>query len=167
MSFEDPNMSHPIALISYVGAAFLAGRDDAYRSTMAHYHLVEAVGQVESGMDHYAVGDGGAAVGAWQMHPLAWIDGNRQLKKEGQKMHPRGDYMNPKASRAVASAYLRLCGARLREAKITNPSPQQYYLCFAMGFQAFKDAGFDSARCPKSKVDAAIRVASLFGQYTQ
>ena len=160
-------MSHPIALISYVGAAFLAGRDDAYRSTMAHYHLVEAVAQVESGMNHYAVGDGGAAVGAWQMHPGAWIDGNRQLKKEGQKMYPRGDYMNPKASRSVASAYLRLCGARLREAGIKNPSPQQYYLCFTMGFQGFKDAGFDPVRCPKYKVDAAIRVASLFGQYTQ
>jgi len=160
-------MSHPIALLSYVGAAFLAGRDDAYRSTMAHFHLVEAVGQVESGMNHYAVGDHGAAVGAWQMHPAAWIDGNRQLKKEGQKMYPRGDYMNPKASRAVASAYLRLCGARLREGGIKNPSPQQYYLCFAMGYQSFKDAGFDPARCPKYKVDAAIRVGHIFANATQ
>ena len=160
-------MSNPIALISYVGAAFLAGRDDAYRSTMAHFHLVDAVGQVESGMNHYAVGDHGAAVGAWQMHPAAWIDGNRQLKKEGQRMYPRGDYMNPKASRAVASAYLRLCGARLREGGITNPSPQQYYLCFAMGYQAFKDAGFDPARCPKYKVDAAIRVGHIFANATQ
>jgi hypothetical protein len=160
-------MSHPIALISYVGAAFLAGKDDAYRSTMAHYHLVQAVGDVESGMNHYAVGDGGSAVGAWQMHPGAWVDGNRQLKKEGQKMYPRGDYMNPKASRSVASAYLRLCGARLREAGISNPSPQQYYLCFAMGFQAFKEAGFDPARCPKYKVDAAIRVGHIFANATQ
>ena len=160
-------MSNPIALLSYVGAAFLAGKGDAYRSTMAHYYLVEAVGQVESGMDYYAVGDKGAAVGAWQMHSLAWIDGNRQLKKEGQPMYPRGDYGNAKASRAVASAYLRLCGARLREAGIKNPSPQQYYLCFAMGFQAFKDAGFDAKRCPKSKVDASIRVGHIFADATQ
>ena len=160
-------MSNPIALISYVGAAFLAGKDDAYRSTMAHYHLVEAVGQVESGMDHYAVGDGGSALGAWQMHPGAWVDGNRQLKKEGQKMYPRGDYAKPKASRAVASAYLRLCGARLREAGLKNPSPQQYYLCFAMGFQAFKEANFDPKNCPKYKVDAAIRVGHIFANATQ
>jgi hypothetical protein len=125
------------------------------------------VGDVESGMNYYAIGDGGSAVGAWQMHPGAWIDGNRQLKKEGQKMYPRGDYMNPKAARAVASAYLRLCGARLREAGISNPSPQQYYLCFSMGFQAFKDARFDPARCPKYKVDAAIRVGHIFANATQ
>jgi hypothetical protein len=160
-------MSSPIALLSYVGAAFLAGRPDAYRATMAHYHLVEAVGQVESGMNHFAVGDSGDALGAWQMHPAAWIDGNRQLKKEGQAMHPRGAYANPKASRSVASAYLRLCGARLREAGIKNPSPQQYYLCFTMGYQAYKEAGFDPARCPKYKVDAAIRVGHIFANATQ
>lgn len=160
-------MSNPIALISYVGAAFLAGKDDAYRSTMAHYHLVEAVGQVESGMNHFAVGDSGKALGAWQLHEAAWIDGNRQLKKEGQKMYPRGDYGNAKGSRAVASAYLRLCGARLREAGIRNPSPQQYYLCFSMGFQAFREAGFDPKRCPKYKVDAAVRVGHIFANATQ
>jgi hypothetical protein len=160
-------MSDPIALLSYVGAAFLAGRPDAYRSTMAHYHLVESVAQVESGMNHFAVGDSGLALGAWQMHPAAWIDGNRQLKKEGQPMHPRGAYTNPKASRSVASAYLRLCGARLREAGVKNPSPQQYYLCFAIGYQAFKEAGFDQKRCLKSKVDAAIRVGHIFADATQ
>lgn len=157
----------PLALLSYVGAAFLAGKADAYRSQMAHYHLAISIAQVESGLDHMAVGDNGRALGAWQMHKDAWIDANRQLKKEGQPMCARGDYYKPKESLAIAQAYLRLCGARMREAGISNPSPKQYYLCFSMGFQAFKDAGFDPKRCPKYKVDAATRVANLFANCTQ
>lgn len=160
-------MSAPLALLSYVSASFMAGSPEAYRSAVSHYHLAEAVGMVESGMNHKAVGDGGMAVGAWQMHPAAWIDANAQLKKEGQRQYPRGDYQNPRASRAVAMAYLRLCGARMRAAGLENPTPIQYYLCFSMGFKAFKDAGFDPVKCPAKKVDAAVRVNNIFSQATR
>jgi len=36
--------------------------------------LVNAVGQVESGMLHRAIGDGGASRGAWQITRAAWQD---------------------------------------------------------------------------------------------
>ena len=134
---------------------------------MAHYHLALSIAQVESGMDHMAIGDNGRALGAWQMHKAAWTDGNLQLKKEGRNQYPREDYYKPKEGLAVALAYLRLCGIRMRAAGLSNPSPQQYYLCFSMGFQAFKEAGFDQDKCPKSKVDAAIRVGNIFENVTR
>lgn len=155
------------ALLAYIGAGFYPGYSPNSRSIAAVEVLVDSIAMVESGGNHRAVGDHGRARGAWQLWSVAWIDANRQLKKEGLPTYPYGDYQNPRASRQVAIAYLRLCRERLLAAGVSDPSPEQYYLCFSMGFSAFKDAGFDPARCPAKKVDAADRVRNLFDRATR
>ena len=44
--------------------------------------ILHAIGQVEGG-ERGQRGDGGAALGLYQMHPEAWADGNAQLLREG------------------------------------------------------------------------------------
>lgn len=160
-------MSPTYALLSYVAATFFLGKPDVYRAAMAHDKLVWSIAMVESGNDHHAVGDRGQAYGAWQLHEAAFKDGNYQLKKEGRMTYPYADLSNPRISYAVASAYLRLCILRLTSAGIKDPTPEQIYLCFSMGFKAYKDVGFNSLRCPPKKIDAAVRVGNLFAQATR
>lgn len=155
------------ALLTYVGAGFYPGFSSPARSDAAFEVLVDRIALVESGCNHRAIGDHGRARGAWQLWQPAWTDGNRQLKKEGRPTYPYGDYQNPRSSREVASAYLRLCRERLVSAGVADPTPEQYYLCFSMGFAAFKAVGFDPVKCPAKKLDAATRVRNLFDRATR
>ena len=155
------------ALLTYVGAGFWPGYSPAARSQSAFQVLVDNIALVESGYNHRAVGDHGRARGAWQLWLPAWLDGNAQLKKEGRRTYPYGAWQNVNAQMEVAEAYLRLCRNRMVEAGVADPSPEQYYLCFSMGFASFKAAGFDPARCPAKKVDAATRVRTLFDRATR
>jgi hypothetical protein len=160
-------MSPTYALLSYVAATFCLGKADVYRAAMAHDKLVWAIAEVETGGDNTAIGDNGRAYTAWQLHDAAFRDGNAQLKKEGRMTYPWCDLSNPKNARAVASAYVRLCVLRLTSAGVKDPSPEQIYLCYSMGFKAYKDAGFKSVNCPPKKIDAAVRVGNLFRQATR
>ena len=161
-------MSPTYALLSYVAATFCLGKPDVYRAAMAHDKLVWCVAEVETGNDHKSVGDNGRAYTAWQLHDAAIQDGNYQLKKEGRMTYPVCDVLaSPRVAKAVASAYIRLCVLRLTSAGIKDPSPEQIYLCYSMGFKAYKDAGFKSLNCPPKKIDAAVRVGNLFAQATR
>ena len=155
------------ALLTYVGAGFWPTLSAPARSQSAFQVLVDSIALVESGYNNRAVGDNGRARGAWQMWLPAWLDANRQLKKEGRRTYPYGDWQNAWAQGEVASAYLRLCRERLQGAGVADPSPEQYYLCFSMGFAAFKAVGFDPAKCPAKKLDAATRVRNLFDRATR
>jgi hypothetical protein len=155
------------ALLTYVGAGFWPTLSAPARSQAAFQVLVDNIALVESGYNHRAVGDHGRARGAWQMWLPAWLDGNRQLKKEGRRTYPYGDWQNAWAQSEVADAYLRLCRERLISSGVTDPTPEQYYLCFSMGFAAFKAVGFDPAKCPAKKLDAATRVRNLFDRATR
>lgn len=161
-------MNPAFALLSYVAAAFCQGRPDAYRAAMAHDKLVWAIAEVETGGDNTAIGDNGRAYTAWQLHDAAMRDGNAQLKKEGRMTYPVCDILgSPRVAKAVASAYVRLCVLRLTSAGIKDPTPEQIYLCYSMGFKGYKDAGFKSLNCPPKKIDAAVRVRNLFDQATR
>ena len=78
-------MANPLPLLAFIGATFNPTLPEVDRAALAHHQLVVAVGNVESGMNHNALGDQRRARGAWQMWALAWIDGNGQLKKEGRQ----------------------------------------------------------------------------------
>ena len=160
-------MNPTFALLSYVAVAFCQGKPDAYRAAMAHDKLVWAIALVETGGDNNAVGDKGKAYSAWQLHNDAFKDGNAQLKKEGRMTYPYTDLSNPRIAYAVASAYVRLCILRLTSAGVKDPTPEQIYLCYSMGFKAYKDTGFNSLKCPHKKIDAAVRVGNLFAQATR
>jgi len=118
--------------------------------------MVTAVAVTESRMDHAAVGDGGRAITAWQIWPSAWDDANAFRVKNGLRPIPRTK--DPELARQLARWLLALHMKRLSQAGLTNPTPQQVYLSYAMGFEGFRSIGFDPSRAPDHKKRALVRL---------
>jgi hypothetical protein len=124
--------------------------------------LTNTIGQIESGGNYKAVGDRGAALGAWQMHIAAWIMANQWREAHGLSKIKRSLWQVPDNQRAIAFAYVNWCRERLLADGIKHPSPEQIYLAFAMGPTAFADIAHSLVRAPDKKRDAAERVAEVY-----
>jgi hypothetical protein len=126
----------------------------------ADWKFLKAVALVESGDRYNTIGDGGRALGKYQMHIGSWVDGNGWLKAHGRKTWTRSSWLNPKAQDQVAYGFLQVTKERLvnggHEADTIT-----IYLVYAMGYQGWKDA---KGMIPKEKADAAVRVGNLFAQ---
>ena len=120
--------------------------------------IASAIAQVETGEDYTAIGDRGKAVGAYQMHRSAWIDGCTQLMREGKQVFSYDQWKNPEVQDFVALALLRSLRGRLASKGIKDPTPEQLALCWNMGFTAASRIGFDHRR---AKSDYAERVGNL------
>lgn len=84
--------------------------------------LLDAIAQVESRSNHKAVGDGGRAIGAYQIHECYWLDGTKILGKDW----PYADAADPVKAKQVVRAYLRHYGkdrSLLDMARIHNGGP--------------------------------------------
>lgn len=104
--------------------------------------LLNAIGMVESGMNHRAVGDGGRALGAYQMHPEAWHDANNFLAAKGMATWPRSAWRDARVQRIMADAYLSVIRKRLRGMGYLNPTPAQLALCWNFGPGGARREGF-------------------------
>lgn len=124
--------------------------------------LVNSIGAVESGMNYAAVGDRGKAVGAWQMHPAAWITANQWLTRNGLPTISRREWRKPDNQRATALAFVKWLRERLIADGILNPTPEQIYLGFTMGYSGAKSVGHSLVNAPKAKADAAERVGNIY-----
>jgi len=124
--------------------------------------FTNAVATVESGLDYQAVGDRGAAVGAWQMHTVAWITANQWRKANGMPTLSRAQWKNQIVQRAMAISYLTWCKEEWVKVGKAKPSPQEIYIMFAWGYTNLKEAGFDIEKAPKAKRDAAERVNNIY-----
>ena len=120
--------------------------------------ILSAIGQVETGGDYTAVGDKGKALGIYQLHRSAFIDGCTQLMREGKPGYSYNQWKSPEIQDTVALALLRSLRGRLISKGIKDPSPEQLALCWNMGFTAASRIGFDH-RCAKS--DYSERVGNL------
>lgn len=127
----------------------------------AELRYLQCVALVESGGALKAVGDRGASRGAFQMKRAAWRDAQEFQRQRGGRVWLWSDWENPTAQREMALAFLKVCARRLEGAGV-EVNPVNLYLCYGMGFQAFKDAGFDSSKVPPAKLNAAERVEALF-----
>lgn len=119
--------------------------------------LLDAVAQVESRGLHAAVGDAGKALSAYQLHPGAWEDANRLRERQGLPRICRSRWSDPAAARQIASAYLDLMEARLRDAG----APTDYetiYLAYSMGFESYRRTGFSKTELPAHKLRALDRL---------
>jgi len=125
--------------------------------------FMDAVALVESGNNPKALGDDGKAAGAWQMHQAAIIDSNEWLAKNGLPVQRREDFKNIEVQRMLAYAYFHLCRERMLEAG-HKPDFGDVYLCFAMGFQGFKNHGFSKEAVPKRKKDDMNRVLNIYNK---
>lgn len=123
--------------------------------------LVNCISQVESGANYAAVGDNGAAVGAWQMHTVAWITANQYRKANGMPTLSRAQWKNKNVQTAMAFSYVSWCREELVKAGKSKPTPQEIYIMFAWGYTNFKEAGFDWQKAPQAKRDAAERVNNI------
>jgi hypothetical protein len=148
----------------YLSAAALAACPPQMNTkAFADWRLLQAVALVESGANSKAIGDGGRAKGAWQMHQPAWSDAHAWQREHGGKAWPFSSWQNVEAQRTMAHAYLKVCQWRLETlAGIEKPTVRQIYLCFAMGYEGFKRINFDPTLAPEHKRDASERVEAIF-----
>ena len=129
-------------------------------SAQSDARILYAIGQVEGGQ-RLQRGDGGEALGLYQMHPAAWADGNAQLLREGRPTYPRSDWRSPVAQDMVALAYLRAIRGRLIARGIPNPSPECLALCWNLGFAGAEAIRFRLANAPSARASYAVRVGNL------
>jgi hypothetical protein len=96
--------------------------------------LLDAIARIESHGDPHAVGDGGRALGAYQIHRVYWEDGTQLLGVDW----PHRDATDPQKARRVVRAYLLHYGqgkSLLEMARIHNGGPhgheKEATLCYA------------------------------------
>lgn len=122
--------------------------------------FAESIALVESGMNYKAKGDNGKAIGAWQMHREALTDANDWLIRNKLPAVSQDQMKTPEGQKMAAYAYLLLCKERM-EKEGHKPDLGDIYLCYAMGFQGYKDCKFDKKLVPLSKKEAMERVMNL------
>ena len=123
--------------------------------------LLDAIGQVESGMNRKARGDSGKAYGPYQMHAEAWHIGNKQLTAEGFKPYALTQWRNETAQDMVALAYLRWLRAQFKVAEIDFPTPAQMALAWNLGFEGALRINFDPKMADQTRRSYAVRVENL------
>jgi hypothetical protein len=141
-------------LMKLITFTLLTGYAHAYDDVA----LLSAIGLVETGQNYKAIGDNGKALGAYQLHRSAWVDGCTQLMREGKEAYAYSEWNDADKQDTVALALIRSLRARLASKGITNPTPEQIALCWNMGFTAASRIGFD---CKRAKTDYAERVGNL------
>jgi hypothetical protein len=85
--------------------------------------LLDAIARIESHCDPNAVGDGGSALGAYQIHRVYWQDGTELLGVDW----PYRDATDSKKARRVVKAYLLHYGkgkSLIEMARIHNGGPR-------------------------------------------
>ena len=121
--------------------------------------ILNAIGAVETGNDPSQIGDGGRAMGQYQMRWQAWRDANLQLTREGEQTYPFTEWHRPMVQDIIALAYLRVIRSRLRVAGYPKPSVAQIALCWNMGFSAAHRIDFNPYR---AYGDYASRVSTIY-----
>lgn len=106
--------------------------------------LLDKIAKVESRQSSAAVGDGGRALGAWQMHRAAWDDACRRLGVSW----PHKDATSPDKARAVAREHLRWLHAGFTAATRRQPTPADSYALWNLGVRGYERRGWDITRCP-------------------
>jgi hypothetical protein len=112
-----------VCLIVLVPASFVTtSAQEAVVDPNGIERLLDAIARVESHYDPNAVGDGGRALGAYQIHRVYWEDGTAFLGVDW----PHRDATDPKKARRVVKAYLLRYGkgrSLLEMARIHNGGP--------------------------------------------
>lgn len=120
--------------------------------------FIDALAYVESGYDYNAVGDGGKALGAWQLHRTAWEDVRRKHPVVGQHRINAIGTRNARTQRFAAETYLAILRQRFASAGIENPCYRQLHAAWNMGFRGFRSIGFDASRAPTTTLRAQQRL---------
>ena len=115
------------SLIALTICLLVLGRIASAADDEAMERLLDAIARVESRSDRSAVGDGGRALGAYQIHHRYWQDGTRILGVDWKYR----DALDPEKARQVVRAYLSHYGrdkSLLEMARIHNGGPRGHRL---------------------------------------
>lgn len=111
--------------------------------------LVDKFAIIESNYNHEAVGDGGKALGAWQMHKAAVYESvNRLYRNTGNNFANCGISWNkntmfdPLKSRMIAKAYMLILEEQMNKMKI-QVTPIKLYMAWNLGFTGARNHRFD------------------------
>lgn len=111
---------------------------------------LDKVAMIESNFNYEAEGDGGKALGAWQMHEAAWRDACLYLYFKdvvGNSLYNhhadffRSYAKEPWMSRKVARGYLEFLESRMIKNKV-KPTRISLYMCYNMGYYGAKEMDF-------------------------
>lgn len=122
--------------------------------------VLYAIGQVEGG-NRLQRGDNLKAYGLYQLHAGTWETANAQLTREGRRTYPLSAWRSAEAQDMVAAALLRYLRAQMKSEGIHFPTPEQYALCWNMGFAGARSVGFDPHKAPPARSSYAQRVGNL------
>ena len=124
--------------------------------------VINAVGQVESGMLHGAIGDGTDSRGAWQITEAAWKEVNelRKVHKRQRSPWKLGSH-NPVIARSYVADLLGLINRRLSVLLGRPPTVQELYAAYNLGLTGFQRRKFMLENCPAVTREAAARVENL------
>ena len=103
--------------------------------------LLQAIGQVETGMDRNAVGKAGER-GAYQMGRDAWQEGTNLLKAEGHYYFSWGRWRDATAQDMTAAAFIRVTRRRFAKVGIPDPTPEQIAVVWNMGWTVASKRNF-------------------------
>jgi hypothetical protein len=132
-------------------ALFFLGFNSAAASDAT---FLEAIAQVESGMDRKAVGKSGER-GMYQLKKAAWDDANVLLESEKHFHYQWSQWRYATAQDMIAAAYLRVLRKRFKADGYSTPTPEQLALAWNRGYEGAKSWNF-------APNDYALRVANLF-----
>lgn len=121
----------------------------------------KCIALVESGNNHLAIGDGGKAVGAYQMHRKAWDDANKLRKVEGLLCHSWHSRFDPLVQEAMALSYIQWIKRSFYHTYGRLPTATQIYQAYTMGFTKSKSVDFDMSQLPSFKRNAIERFTTL------
>jgi hypothetical protein len=116
--------------------------------------LLDAIAMVESSGNHAAVGDGGRARGAWQMHSAAWDDACRRLGVAWA----HAEAHHPVKARVVAGEHLRWLREQFLAATGRGTRPADDYALWNLGVRGYGKRNFDITLTPAITRRGAARV---------
>jgi len=123
--------------------------------------FVEAVAQIESSGGRFTIGDGGKAIGWWQMHERAWRDTSDFRKRQGLPVWSYRHAPNPKVSKVYARDYLIIMEKQLRHALGPNVTVEMIYAAYNVGFSRFQSLRFLIRNTPATTQAACARLGEL------
>ena len=123
-SWGDGPMKRPALSLIVLMPAWLAAASASPAAVEPNdfERLLDTIARIESHGDPNAVGDGGRALGAYQIHRTYWQDGTELLGADW----PHRDAADPKKARRVVKAYVLHYGrgkSLLEMARIHNGGP--------------------------------------------
>ena len=110
--------------------------------------LIEDIIQIESSGQANAKGDGGLARGCAQFHYAAWLDVTSWRKANGLSTHTYAKAYDPMIARAYLHSWLTLNAHRFEDHTGRKATGAELYAIHNLGFEGFRKAKFDLAKCP-------------------